>query len=230
MSTVKSYSVGNGDTFYIDHDTDNFSIIDCNLRETDDNKDSILDELADLSGKKGITRFISTHPDDDHIHGLEDLDDKINILNFYCVANEATKPNEDDHFIHYRSLRDSKKSFKIYKGCSRRWMNDDDDERKSSGINIKWPDVANEDYNDALQRAKEGEEYNNISAIVCYSIKNGPSYQWMGDLKTEFTEKIEEEVSWLKTKILFAPHQGRKLGKLPQRIHKKIDTYIDIVE
>ena len=31
MSIIKSYSVGNGDMFYIKHGTDNFSIIDCCL-------------------------------------------------------------------------------------------------------------------------------------------------------------------------------------------------------
>ena len=39
MSVIKSFSVGNGDMFYIKHDTDNFTIIDCNL--IDDVKDDI---------------------------------------------------------------------------------------------------------------------------------------------------------------------------------------------
>ena len=29
MSIVKSFSVGNGDMFYINHGSDNFTIIDC---------------------------------------------------------------------------------------------------------------------------------------------------------------------------------------------------------
>jgi hypothetical protein len=35
MSIVKSLSVGNGDMFYIQHGSDNFTIIDCCL--SDDN-------------------------------------------------------------------------------------------------------------------------------------------------------------------------------------------------
>lgn len=31
MSVVKSYAVGSGDMFYIRHNTDNFTIIDCDL-------------------------------------------------------------------------------------------------------------------------------------------------------------------------------------------------------
>jgi len=31
MSIIKSFAVGNGDMFYIKHNSDNFSIIDCYL-------------------------------------------------------------------------------------------------------------------------------------------------------------------------------------------------------
>ena len=67
MSTVKSFATGEGDTYYIQHGSDNFTIIDCRMAE---DRDDILEELKDQSAEKGITRFISTHPDDDHIRGL----------------------------------------------------------------------------------------------------------------------------------------------------------------
>jgi len=53
MSVIKSFSVGEGDTFYIDHGSDNFTIIDCCL--DDDTKDDILSEISSLSSQKGIT-------------------------------------------------------------------------------------------------------------------------------------------------------------------------------
>ena len=89
MSIVKSFSVGNGDMFYIKHNSDNFTTIDCCLSE--DNKKEIMDEIKAESQDKGITRFISTHPDQDHISGLKYYNEQMNILNFYCVKNEATK-------------------------------------------------------------------------------------------------------------------------------------------
>ena len=94
MSIIKSISVGNGDLFYIKHGSSNFTIIDCNMDET--NKKEITDEIIAESKEKDIKRFISTHPDEDHIHGLKYLDDQIGILNFYCVANEATKSDETE--------------------------------------------------------------------------------------------------------------------------------------
>ena len=91
MSLVKSFSVGNGDMFYIQHGTDNFSIIDCSL--PGDREDEIVDdEIATAKEDKGITRFISTHPDQDHLQGLVRLDDRFELLNFYVVNNAATRP------------------------------------------------------------------------------------------------------------------------------------------
>src|SRR6266853_790225 len=123
MSIIKSYSVGNGDMFHIEHGSDNFTIIDCCL--SDDNED----EIASVGSRKGITRFISTHPDDDHLRGLELLDDRINIVNFYCVKNKVTKEDETDSFTRYCELRDSeKKAFYIRKNCTRKWMNESNEE------------------------------------------------------------------------------------------------------
>lgn len=80
MSIIKSFSVGDGDMFYIDHNSDNFSIIDCCM--DDGNKEAITQEIKDKISKKGIIRFISTHPDEDHLQGLKYLDEQIGIVNF----------------------------------------------------------------------------------------------------------------------------------------------------
>ena len=60
MSIIKSFSVGNGDMFYIEHNSDNFTIIDCYLSK--DNKEEITDEILFKLRDKDISRFISTHP------------------------------------------------------------------------------------------------------------------------------------------------------------------------
>jgi beta-lactamase superfamily II metal-dependent hydrolase len=227
MSTIKSYSVGNGDMFYINHNSDNFTIIDCCIGE---DNDWIIDQIATLSKKKGITRFISTHPDDDHLRGLELLDEKIGIVNFYCVKNAATKADETDSFTKYRELRDhEKKAFHIFAGCSRKWMNLGSEERGQSGINILWPDMENPHYVEELAAAADGQSPNNLSAIIKYSVTDGVSALWMGDLETDFMEKIEDEVEWPVVDILFAPHHGRESGKIPERILQKIKPKIIVI-
>ena len=50
MSLIKSISVGNGDMFYIKHESDNFTIIDCCMDET--NKDDIVSEIVTESKNK----------------------------------------------------------------------------------------------------------------------------------------------------------------------------------
>lgn len=228
MSIVKSLSVGNGDMFYIKHGTDNFTIIDCNMNDTD--KERITNEIIEESNYKTIRRFISTHPDDDHIKGLKYLNDCMEILNFYCVENEATKSDDTEDFKFYCELRDSeKKAFHIYKGCVRKWMNLDDGEHGSSGIDILWPITTNEDYKEQLTKAKDGESPNNISPIIKYSLNRGVTILWFGDLENSFTEKIKDEIELPKADIIFAPHHGRITGKIPKEWMESINPKIVVI-
>ncbi len=227
MSIVKSLSVGNGDMFYIKHGSDNFTLIDCCL--DDEQKTHIVNEIKSESKGKNIIRFISTHPDDDHILGLDYLDSRMNLLNFYCVKNEATKEDETIDFQKYCELRDSeKKVFYIYKGCSRKWMNTSNEERGSSGINILWPITSNKMFQEALKNAKEGNSPNNISPIIQYSMGK-ISILWMGDLETSFMESIEDELELPVVSILFAPHHGRDSGKIPESLLNDLKPKIVII-
>lgn len=194
MSIVKSFSVGDGDMFYIKHNSDNFTTIDCCNYSTGRTVDwdlfnEHLDEIKNESRGKIITRFISTHPDDDHISGLEEYENQIGINNFYCVENKATKSDETDDFNKYCELRDGSKHYYLFKGCRRKWMNITDEERGRSGITCLWPITTNEDFKSALQTAKEGGSPNNISPILQYSLDNGAKIMWMGDLEKDFIEK-----------------------------------------
>lgn len=213
MSIVKSLSVGNGDMFYIKHNTDSFTLIDCNIN--DSNKKRIVDELINESSGKGITRFISTHPDGDHFGGIVYLDSRMPIVNFYCVKNKATKDDETDDYTKYCELRDSDKAFYIEKGSSRKWLNSGDDTRQGAGVSILWPVTSNEHYKEALQIAADGGSPNNISAIIKYGVKDSVTVLWLGDLETEFMESIKDNIVLPKVHILFAPHHGRKTGKVP---------------
>lgn len=228
MSIIKSFSVGNGDMFYIKHNSDSFTVIDCYLHD-EENKNSIIQEIQDESKDKGISRFISTHPDEDHIEGLQLLDDEWNIINFYCVENKATKKDESEDFKKYCELRDSNKAFYIYKECSRKWMNISDSERGSAGINILWPKTSNEEYKKQLEAVKKGESPNNISPIISYVVENGVKALWMGDIETEFLETVKDDIDFTSIDILFAPHHGRKSGKVPNDILKILDPKVIVI-
>jgi len=227
MSIVKSLSVGDGDMFYIKHGSDNFTIIDCCMSEED--RGYIVNELKAESAGKGVVRFISTHPDDDHIKGLAHLQEELNLLNFYCVKNEVTKPDQNDDFDRYCALRDDReKAFYIFSGCSRRWMNQSGDGRDSAGINILWPVTDNKDYQEALTAAKDGESPNNISPIVQYRLNDGATILWMGDLETDFMDNLNT-IPVRAADILFAPHHGRDTGKVPADWLEKIKPRLIII-
>lgn len=232
MSVIKSFSVGEGDMFYIQHNSDNFTVIDCYMHE--DNKDRIMKEIEEKSKKKHIHRFISTHPDEDHILGIKSFRDKLEIANFYCVENEATKSEDTEDFEEYCDLRDGDKHYYIYEGCSRKWMNmsgmdDNGEERGSSGINILWPKTNNSYYKEALEKAKNGESPNNISPIIKYSLKDGAKVLWFGDLEKDFMESIKDDLNIEKADIIFAPHHGRSSGKIPKVILDKIDPKLIVI-
>ena len=228
MSIVKSFSLGEGDMFYIKHGSDSFTIIDCCMSEED--RSCVVKELKSESKNKGVTRFISTHPDDDHILGFAYLNKEMSLLNFYCVKNEVTKPDETDDFDEYCKLReDTEKVFHLFRDCSRKWMNIDSEERGNAGIDILWPNTSNEHYKEALQEAKEGESPNNISPIVKYSLNGGARILWMGDLEADFMEEIKDDITMDAAHILFAPHHGRDTGKIPEDWLKDMNPQIVII-
>lgn len=232
VSIVKSFSVGNGDMFYIKHENNTVTIIDCNLIE--DVKDVILDEIEDLVSDVKIHRFISTHPDKDHITGLKDLDERININNFYCVNNEIKSDSSDD-FNAYCLLRDGEKSFYLTKECSRKWLNDSGEDSNGtyivgSGISVLWPEISNKFFKEELEKINNDEKSsNNISPIIKYSLENGVKILWFGDIENDFLEKISSELMNIQADIVFAPHHGRKTGKIPREILKRINPSLIII-
>lgn len=237
VGIVKSYSFpeGNirGDTFYIKHISDNFTVIDCYLKEGEDKscrKREIINEVIKESGGR-LTRFISTHPDDDHIMGIEALDNEWPIVNFYAVKNDI--PSDDKKVFRTWYLRrlENGDFFDIQRGLCKKWLNQSDAERGSSGLSFMWPQQDDKSFQDALSVVKGGGSPNNISCVIKYSIEFGPSYLWMGDMETDMQRKFfdvcGEKLS--SVDVLFHPHHGRYSSKLPEELFKKLDPQIIVV-
>jgi beta-lactamase superfamily II metal-dependent hydrolase len=149
----------------------------------------------------------------------------------YLIFKNASEVGtiETNDFKKYCELRDSTKAFNIYKGCSRKWMNESDETRKQAGISILWPDTSNQFYKDALKIANEGGSPNNISVMIKYGIQDSATIVWMGDVETDFMNNIEEDLKLPKADILFAPHHGRKTGKIPKSILDVIKPKIIVI-
>lgn len=227
MTIIKSFAVGEGDNFYIRHRSDNFTIIDAALPGS--RRDEIIREIKEQSRLKGIVRVIATHPEADHVGGLNYLDDAIGIRNFYCVKNGARTDSDHAGVQRYRELHDSTKAFYIQKDCSRYWMNKTSEERGSAGINILWPIRNHETFKRALEEAEDGGSANNICPIFRYSLAGGVSAFWAGDLETDTLKEIEDAVSLPRTTLVFAPHHGRSSGRLPTSWLDRLDPKIIVI-
>ena len=108
-------------------------------------------------------------------------------------------------------------------------MNLSNEVRGASGINILWPDINNDDFKTALEIAEGGGSPNNLSPIIKYSLENGVTVLWMGDLETEFMELIEDEIELSSIDILIAPHHGRDSGKVPESWLQKLNPKLIII-
>ena len=115
-----------GDMFFIKHDNDSFTVIDCNL--ADGREEEILNRIYEESKDKSYKRFISTHPDKDHILGLEKLADKIKLpaSNFYAVNNEVQPQKDNASLTKYLALMNDANSASIKAGLKRDFLNQDE--------------------------------------------------------------------------------------------------------
>ena len=240
MSIVKSFSFPDGDIrgdmFYIEHCSNNFTVIDCYLIDgngINNRKDEIIDEIKRKS-KGRICRFISTHPDNDHIRGIEFLDNEWGIDNFYAVSNDLPEDKTDISLTHYQKLL-ANKNYPIKRGISRKWLNESNknsqNDNGSSGLFFHWPDLSNEKFKDALLFVSKGKKVNNICPIFTYKITDGPTYMWMGDLETDLQQAYYDEFKndIPKVDILFHPHHGRKSGTIPNELMDALRPQLIII-
>lgn len=238
MSLVKSYSLGSGDIrgdmFYIKHNSQNFTVIDCYLTEKDGRIKEITDEIGRES-KGRIQRFISTHPDNDHIAGLEKLNITWPIINFYAVSNDIPQEEGNTSLDTYLFLK-KEYNCPIHRGLQRQFLNlkgttDSGEDYGSSGINFLWPDLNNQQFISAVKAVKAGESPNNICPIITYEAVNSATFMWMGDLETDmqqvFYNQYKNKIPQID--ILFAPHHGRKSGEVPADLLKALSPKLIII-
>lgn len=222
---VKSFSVEKGDLFFIYDHNDNLTVIDCNL--IDSRAKEILNELKARRKTAKFARFISTHPDQDHINGIQQIIGNVNINQFCYVENYIKKEEPTEDFEYYCTLRSNSISHRFSYNLKRTKIerNINDQELKISNIKVLWPNIINKDFIE--EKLKNNS--NNISPIITYKHPNNTTYCWMGDLENQFLKKIKGEVDWPKVDILFAPHHGRKSGAVPEEILKSMSPKIIVV-
>ena len=234
MSIVKSFSFPRGDIrgdmFYIKHSSSNFTVIDCYLPE--DRRKQIVEEIQEESKFKDVHRFISTHPDRDHILGFSELSTQWDFMhNFYAVDNSISSDDSEDMdaYVNFRNNY----NYKLKEGIKRAYLNMGSDSIGQSGIEILWPNIENGKFKHELSAIHSGkkEEKNGMCPIILYTAHNEAKYIWMGDLNKEmqnaFYDEYKETIPHID--VLFAPHHGRDNDIMPNELLDALNPSIVVI-
>jgi competence protein ComEC len=242
MAIIHYLNVKEGDCSVIEHNSERVTVIDvCNAKpftEQERLAEALDEALAKASGgnfqqKKypvnpivylkgrgieSVHRFIVTHPDMDHLDGIEAFFDAFSPLNLWDTDNEEekdftedTRYSEDD-WNFYKNLRDTKpnsdpKRLTVYSGQSGQFWNKNGADA-GDGLHVLAPTP------ELLAEANKSADYNDSSYVVLYRpsdrriVFGGDAHDktWEHILKTHKADVTDID-------LLVAPHHGRKSNR-----------------
>ena len=160
------------------------------------------------------------------------LDDRIGIVNFYCVENKASKESEVKVLSITALCVTGKHHYYVEKGCSRCWMNENDGPNGknygSSGINFCGLFYQTAIIKMRCRRQKKAKPLITFLNIHIFT-KTWSRSHVVGDIERILSRKLKIQVEWKKVDILFAPHHGRDSGKVPDDILKQLNPGVIVV-
>lgn len=244
MSTIHFLNVDEGNCNIIQHDSNRITVIDvcCAHLDTKKSLQTVIDEAFSVNNLKGnykqkvnpenpivylkklritdIHRYIQTHPDMDHMDGLEVLFNSFNILNFWDTANNKEMvpgssfgSYSESDWEFYKKIRKSTESPKVLhltSGMSGEFYDND-------GLIILAPST------ELVEEANSSKEYNDASYVILFQVDNkkiifsGDSGEKTWNFILSKYKKLVSNVD-----VLIAPHHGRKSGGN--------DSYLDILK
>ena len=211
MLKIHFLNVGKGNCTIIKHPSGRISIIDIDNSRIKNNERKLTDPIKYVKSVNisRVFRFILTHPDMDHMSGLNGLSNNTEIINFWDTENNKSiensswdeSPYDRRDWEKYRSFKNKKENPK-YIINSRR---DEDHYWMDDHITVLSPS------HDLIKKAHETEDYNHLSYVLMLEQK-GVKILFSGDASVEAWEEILDECgkSLLKADILLAPHHGSK--------------------
>lgn len=171
-------------------------------------------------GIDSVWRFIATHPDMDHLDGIEAFFEAFPPTAFWDTDNSCEKEfgngsnggfSEED-WKFYKKLRDEKptlnpKRLTVYAGNTGQfWNRDENNNDGGDGITVLAPTP------ELVIGGNACEEYNDSSYVLLYKPASGNRILFAGDSHDATWEHIlENHESEVKdVDVLIAPHHGRK--------------------
>lgn len=247
MATIHFLNVKEGDCSIIEHNSGHKTVIDvCNASPPKPLEEALMAVMAKsergISGNfqqkkfpvnpvsyirdrsmSRIFRYVQTHPDMDHMDGIEALFNAFSPTNFWDTDNTKEMPTsswqgspyQESDWKFYKRLRDTDpyddpKRLTLYSGARGQYYNQGSDGTGGGdGLHILAPTK------ELVATANEvDEEYNRCSYVVLYRTGEN-SIVFGGDSHDETWDHILEHHKADVTDIdlLIAPHHGRKSGR-----------------
>lgn len=158
-----------------------------------------------------IFRFILTHPDMDHLDGIEQLFRSYQIINFWDTQNskkmdfsKAMGKYKESDWLFYQRIRNSERNPKVLRflaGSEGKYLQED-------GIFVLSPNE------DLVSQANKVQDFNRLSYVLLVITNNGKKVILAGDSDEEAWDDIMLNYGYMlqDIDILIAPHHGRKSG------------------
>ena len=247
METIDFLNVKQGDCSVVRHNSGHVTVIDvCNAKPIDTSSEKILAAMATLEkgvsgnfqqkkypvnpisylldrGIKNVFRYIQTHPDMDHMDGIEAFFEEFQPLNFWDTDNK--KEIEDSAWTHspynekdwkfYKNLRDTKPAENprrlalLNNAQGQYWNVGDDGSGGGDGLHVLAPT------RELVESANEADQdYNDCSYVLLYRtgsnriVFGGDSHD---DTWKHILENHRDDVT--DVDLLIAPHHGRDSGR-----------------
>ncbi len=240
MPIIHFLNVKNGDCSIIKHYSGHITVIDvCNAKPEEtlletavakalaalekgpgnfNQKNHPVSPIAHLKehGITSVFRFIATHPDMDHLDGIEVFFESFSPTNFWDTANTAEKDFEtesafsEEDWEFYKNLRDSNpstapKRLTLHSGDrGQYWNRGADESSNGDGLHILAPTP------ELVADANESDNYNDCSYVILYRTGKH-KIVFGGDSHDKAWEHIlDKHGSDVKDiDLLIAPHHGR---------------------
>jgi beta-lactamase superfamily II metal-dependent hydrolase len=241
MPQIHYLNVKNGDCSYIKHFDERITVIDVNnaylstrekrLEEQQLLKSFILEKARGNFNQKNnpvnpieylkshnissVFRMILTHPDMDHMDGIEDFFKTFSPVNFWDTENtkkladfSSGRFNESD-WDFYKILRSGQgdgKRLTLYDGANGKyWNQSENGQGGGNGLHILAPTP------DLIKLANETEDWNDSSYVILYKVSKF-RILFCGDADNETWDHLlkHHTTDIQNTDLLIAPHHGRK--------------------
>lgn len=207
MLKVHFLNVGEGSCTIIDFPSGRLSMIDIDT-PSDDSLTNPISYLEENFPNRNIFRFILTHPDMDHMTGLNRLADSVYIINFWDTDNDEEKDESSfentrydkkdwDRYQQFRKSTTNPKCLNLYRDQLGQYWEPDN-------IQILAPTP------ELVKAAKEAEEYHHSSYVLSFEYK-GIRILLGGDASPKVWGDIfDKKKDALKADVFLAPHHGSK--------------------